>query len=125
MPVNRTLWQARVSKDRWPSGWHCPSCTGGYLALVPVSLHYDEAASSRWVHGEVWFEPDHVVNRFSALLQCTNEQCKEIVAVCGNGGVDVIQDEDGPGYTEVEYFTPVYVCPAVHFIPLAEAIPAG
>jgi len=37
--------------------------------------------------GEIWFEAEHAVLRFSAVLECHNDKCRESVAVCGTGGL--------------------------------------
>lgn len=123
MPVNRELWELRIGKDRWPPGWHCPSCKGGYLELVKDGLRFDEAASSRGAHSEVWFEPDHVENRFSAMLQCTNESCKEAVTVIGKGSLNQVGNQNLTEDTWEEYFVPLHVFPTVQIIPLPESIP--
>src|SRR6266702_6812124 len=123
MAVSRNVWNAQISKDRWPAGCHCPTCSGGYLHLLPDTFHFDEAASSRHAHGEVWCEPDHVENRFCGMLRCSNRDCEEVVVVVGTGNVLHITSADLPDDSWVEQFVPVFVHPPARFIELAEAIP--
>jgi hypothetical protein len=122
VPVNRDLWTLSIGKDRWPPGWHCPSCKGGYLALVKSSMQFEEAASSRWAHSEDWFEPEHTELRFTALLQCNNDKCKEVTSVCGRGSYQQEMDEEGSDSWQ-PYFLPLYASPPMNFIPLPESTP--
>ncbi len=86
-------------------------------------MHFDEAASSRWVHSEEWFDPDQTELRFTALLQCNSDKCKEVVSVCGRGSYKQVVDEEGSDWSWQPYFLPLYASLPVSFIPLPESTP--
>ena len=39
-------------------------------------------------HGEEWWEPYHLIKRFSAKLKCANPTCGEIVFLTGLGELE-------------------------------------
>jgi len=123
MPVNRKIWGDAFSPDHAPSGWSCPTCSGGYLILAKDSLRFEEGTLSRGAHHEDWFDPEHADLRFIALLQCNNDKCKEFLAVSGKGSYTQSMHDDGNDWKWVEYFEPLSVVPPVHFITLPSNMP--
>lgn len=118
MPVDRALFEASHSESTVPD-WHCPICRAGYLRIRPGSFHSGELRESWRCHGEEWFDHDHVKKRYSALLECNNEKCKEPVVLSGRGGVEMVPNEDLSDYEYVDIFWPEYISPS----PLLVQIP--
>ena len=123
VPVNRKLWNEWIRETGCPEGWHCPTCSGGYLKLVRDSLRSGQSAATLQEQGEVWFEAEHVALRFSALLECQNDRCKETVAVSGVGKCYEDQSDDRTQLEWYSYFMPLHVYPPLNFIPLADTVP--
>ncbi len=123
MPVDRSLWKQFIHKANAPIGWHCPTCTSGYLRLSKDGLLFREASWSRQAHNEDWFDGEHAELRFTAALECTNERCGEFVAVNGSGGYSREMNEDGSNWDWEEYFWPLSVSPAMHFFRVPPSVP--
>jgi len=85
MPIHRPLWHRITSKEKMP-GLPCPNCTTGKLKIIKDGLSVREPKySSQWreKHRDEW-EPDHNVERWSAVLRCDEDSCCEIVNVIGD-----------------------------------------
>ena len=74
--------------------WNCPRCANGALKEVPVKRMIEEPAYSTVQHSEDWWEPDHTISRFSALMKCMNSMCGELVFVTGQVGVAYYGSDD-------------------------------
>ncbi len=103
--------------------WHCPACAGGYLKQKGDSLHFWETRESREARSHEAWEPEWDRYRFTMLLVCNNEHCREPVAVIGERRVEVFQTSFDGDYEEVEYFHPTYVSPSPTLIIIAEDYP--
>lgn len=123
MPVNRELWREPLSQNHTPS-WHCPTCTGGYLALVTNSLHYGETTESKEAHDHPGWGPEWITFRFSALLKCQNENCEEPVSAAGTGQVEVVQTRDPYDFEYIEFYYPKFVAPSPHLFQLPKECPS-
>ena len=73
--------------------WRCSTCSSGLLLEDKARRIVLEPTFSQELHSEDWWEPEHVRNRFSAVLQCRNPDCGEITFVTGNSFVDDVYDE--------------------------------
>jgi hypothetical protein len=117
VPVNRELWKESLTQEHTPH-WHCPACAGGYLRQKPGSLHFSETQEShKNVVHEAW-EPEWIVFRFSAIVICNNEHCREVVAITGTGTVDHVQTHEDGQSDYIEFFHPEYVSPSPLLIPI-------
>jgi hypothetical protein len=122
MPVKRHIWNEPLTKSHVP-GWHCPACDGGYLKHNPGSLHFLETSTSLSGHGHEAWEPEWTEYRFTTLLICNNEQCREPVSVMGHGRLEINQ-LDWNGEVDVkEFFFPEYVSPSPPLITLSDEYP--
>lgn len=84
-------------KDRYKvlPNWRCSRCSIGSLVEDKAQRILLEPSFSKEVHSEDWWEPEHITNRFAAVLQCGNAGCGEITIVTGNAFVDYVHDYDG------------------------------
>lgn len=124
MPINYNLWKLPFEKNFFPN-WPCPSCNGGILKPFGKSFEYKSSAYSYQQRGDEW---DFLVEeyRYSVLLECSNENCKEHVSSCGRGYISAmsILDEDGnPDMGLFDYFEPLYFYPPVHIFPILPKCP--
>jgi hypothetical protein len=122
VPVKREVWKEPLTKDYVPH-WHCPSCEGGYLKHQPNSLHFSETSESGKAHSDDAWDPDWIEYRFSALLVCNNERCKEPVSVVGRGRVEMVQTSREGDVDYVDFFYPVHIWPSPPLIALPKTYP--
>jgi hypothetical protein len=122
MPVKRPLWKEPLTQKYVPN-WHCPTCAGGYLKQKPASLQFAETSLSQRAHEHEDWDPDWIDYRFSVLLVCNNEKCRELVTVVGTGKVDLVQTSDDGDTDYVEFFYPEHVSPAPNLIELPDSCP--
>lgn len=93
MPIHRPLWHRVTPKNTIP-GLPCPKCAMGKLKLIKDGLTVREPKySSEWrqKNRDDW-EPDYIVERWSAELRCDEDACGEIVNMIGD--IDVVDAED-------------------------------
>jgi hypothetical protein len=69
--------------------WMCPTCEKGVLRFKEGTFKHEELAASRDHSANEW-EPDWIRYVYSALLVCTNDKCKEVVATAGNMRAHVV-----------------------------------
>lgn len=124
MTVNRKLWQEPLSKEYTPS-WHCPSCSGGYLKMVPESLKYIQTSKSKKeqnTENPQW-DPGCITYRFSALLECQNNDCEEVVSLAGHGALELVQIGQSEDFDYIEFFYPEFVSPSPEFFRIPSNCP--
>lgn len=122
MPVKRELWKESITKAYVPS-WHCPACDGGYLRQKPGSLHFEETSESVKAREDEAWDPDWIEYRFSCLLMCNNERCKEPVVVAGQGRIEMVQTSAEGDSAYVEFFYPEYMSPSPPLVPIPKEYP--
>lgn len=120
MTVDRSMWASAFRNDL--PDWNCPSCGRGRFALVPDTLAIKETGPSAALHNEEGWDPDWIEQRFSAFLECTNRQCKEIAVVSGTASVDHYPIDHNEYVTD-KVLKVEYVCPAPIPIALSESTP--
>ena len=99
--------------------WICPTCSKGNLCVVERTFNKGEPLHSRDKSHPAW-EPEWIRFLYSCLLECSNENCKELVA---NSGTGEVRDgsyfhEDSGEYCENynEWFRPTFFEPALKII---------
>lgn len=119
MPVNRELYAQKITKESSPN-WPCPRCGGGHLRLVRDSLYSCPTGDTNEESSEAHFEIEMGVLRFTAMLKCDNDRCRESSVVAGTGYVEdwsyEIQDYR-------EFYVPDYVCPSPNLITIPPKSP--
>lgn len=105
--------------------YRCPSCSTGILKLHG-ELSSEESVETRGLHGEEWFEVDHIQLNFSCTLRCGN--CEESVFVVGEGRVSEFYYDDesssnGWGREIIESYTPKFFQPPLQMIDYAANTP--
>ena len=124
MAINRSIWTTRFERDAFP-GLPCPRCSPGKLKLVPKGLTISEPAFSTADHRHPDFEPDWIVNRFSARLECDETPCGELVLMVGDTDlVESYRDEDvySGGYL-AEVLRVRGIFPAPPFFRISKSVP--
>lgn len=102
--------------------WNCPTCATGTLKEVPKARSVVEPTYSKNLRREDWWEPDHTIGRFVALLQCTHSSCGETVYITGNHAVESYgYDEEGEHWGDL--FQPRATYPSVAVFRLKEEWP--
>ena len=122
--MKRQLWFSSISETYCPP-WTCPTCKAGTLRLRQKSLIYCETIESlRWHDQEGW-GPEHLEFTFSAWLDCSNDKCKEKLAVTGTGGIEQEYTGDDEGSTDwVSHFYPRWIEPPLRIIETPARCPA-
>ncbi len=120
MAIVRDLW--KVTFSTIPC-WPCPSCQSSVIVLIQDSFHHLETKRSislqAWVHSE----PTQIEERFSALMQCQNENCGEVVSIGGN--VVTVEDHNDEEQTLnwSEVYEPKFLLPAPKIFPIIDSCP--
>lgn len=130
MPVKRELWNMPLSKEIIPA-WRCPTCHDGYLFLKPDTFRFAETSESRKAEGLNGWHPDDATYRFSALLECSNRSCLEVVAISGLGygfheetlSFNHDSEEYETDSVYVEQFYPKHVNPSPSLITIPDDCP--
>ena len=122
MTFDRNKWQLTLKRHYAPS-WPCPRCGKGILKLKKDSMNIDETVDSRYLHLdlEMW-TPIDVEKRFSCLLMCNYNPCKEVVVMCGNTEVVPYKNEFG-GYDFEDELIPLYMEPSLQFFEIPAKCP--
>lgn len=96
MPINRPTWHRLTPRETLP-GLPCPRCATGKLRLVENALRIAEPQYSIDYHDDPNWEPDNVVERWSATLRCDEAPCGERVEMIGDTESVEIDVETSPG----------------------------
>ena len=121
MPVDLKLWSATFSQGSLPA-WPCPECDNGRLAATEKSVRVIEPAYSKRAHDHESWEPDWVIERFLAILKCSDAKCGEIVIVSGD--TEIVEDyDDDFGHVVSSQLRPQNIFPAPHIISVPAETP--
>jgi Domain of unknown function (DUF4145) len=120
MAIAGGLW--KVTFKIIPS-WPCPSCQNSVIVLQKDSIHRLQTRRSITHQAEVHSEPTEIEERFSALMQCQNECCGQVVSIGGN----VIHEEDHNDDLQIlnwsVVFEPKLLLPAPKIFPIFDSCP--
>lgn len=122
--MNKELYLHSFQSDS-VHAYRCPTCGVGTLRLLG-ELTSEESVETIKLHGEEWFEAEHVRLNFSCALRCVN--CEEKVFVVGEGRVSehYYEDEDRPngwGRDIIKTFIPKFFQPPLQLIDYASETP--
>lgn len=123
--MERKLYKLPFSQSRSPD-WMCPTCSKGVLRIKKDTFHSEETRDSRGAHGHEAWDPEWIRYVYSCLLECTNDQCKEIVTNLGKGDVGYDVTEDHNGNMEqvfADFFRPLFFEPALVLIQIPDNCP--
>ena len=121
--MNRKIWSTRNFNSDYPKSYPCPTCSTGILNLneistkiTPIGKHMEHYGSHQGI--------EHV---FSAILQCKNTDCKELITVSGQCLKDIVFDSELPDgrMTEGRFSTyfPKYFYPNLKLFKLPDNTP--
>lgn len=109
-----------------PLDWQCPTCGKGLLRIKKETFFSDELAHSKKSYNHEAWEPEWMEHIYSCLMQCSNDNCQEVVASTGTGFVDWDIVEIKQGETEQvysNYYRPSYFQPHLKIIPIPDDTP--
>lgn len=125
--MDRELLKHPFYKER-PADWICPTCNKGFLRIIKDSFKVSERRDSREAFSHPNWDPDWTTNVYSCMLECNNEQCKEVVASSGTGGVDMdyfYGVDDVPDQRWVLFYRPRFFEPPLAIINIPIGCPAA
>jgi hypothetical protein len=96
--------------------YKCPHCYKGVLRL-DGEFNSHETVASAAVHGEDWWEPEHIELLFNCSLKCST--CADLVFVVGNGVVEEEYEVDENGEWSRDwnsYYRPAFFHPPLQLI---------
>lgn len=96
MPINQQTWYRLVPKNH-VFGLPCPACATGKLKLDATGVALAEPKYSDDYRGNDSWEPENVVERWSARLVCDEPPCGEIVNLIGDIETVEVDLDDGDG----------------------------
>ncbi len=123
MAIDRRLWDARFWT--WPR-FPCPKCRSGTLRFHKQLFLENETADSIRLHSTEGFAPEDCSYRFTAILLCDNQRCKDPVLVCGKSWQtrEQYQDPEGDWLEDYEsWFAPHYFEPTPPVFPIPRYCP--
>ena len=127
MPINRALWHRVVAFGELP-GLPCPRCESGKLKLVQDGFKAREPrhSSEARANNDMDWEPDWDVQRWSAMFECDEKPCGEVVNMIGDTEVvaEYIRHDSGDvdlGYAAALRIRAVF--PAPPMIRLSDNVP--
>ena len=124
MPVDRNLYNEKLTKDRAPN-WPCPTCGGGHYRINKGSFNSGMDFATRDSEHLGWFGPEHYRYKFVATAQCDNEACKEFATIAGIGEVEEYGDWATQEIHYIEKFRPTYFSPSPKIIFVPKNCPGG
>lgn len=113
MSVDRELWEKTFTESDYPA-WICPTCFKGVIRPVKNGFLSNETFDSLEARDQLAWEPDWVLLKCAALLNCSNPDCRESITMIGTGTIEMIMSYDSKGRTQyeaVEIFKPIYFDP--------------
>lgn len=120
--INRDLYKGYFTQDDILK-WQCPTCNSGSLKAIKEKFLQEHNSETAINYHEDWFEvPEMITYTFTALLSCTNPNCKEIVSCSGTGHVEQEQ-YTYDDFKYVEYFKPFFFYPALNIFQIPKKTP--
>lgn len=117
MAIRREIWATSFDRHSFPR-FPCPRCKRGHLRLRPNGLTITEPQYSKDERSHEAWDPDWIVNRFSALTQCDDTKCGEIAVLSGHTEVaEEYDDEEGPYMYEALRPQSFFPAPPIFEIP--------
>jgi hypothetical protein len=121
MSFDRDLWLRIFPNDAIPP-FPCPTCSHGHLVLMPGTLHEVQSTHNARLKSHDGWEPDWIQEQFVLLLQCSVEDCGEIVSVCGSTRVVEVTDDEH-GWIYIGRLVPRAMWPAPRIIEIPSETP--
>jgi hypothetical protein len=120
MSVDKAQWPEEFATEQFPT-FPCPHCGSGRVALVDGSVRVSETGYSVAAHSEDPWEPDWIIERFSAHLKCAEKNCGEYVVALGDTTHVEDWDEQGPNWEK--FLRPRYFFPAIPIFRIPPSTP--
>jgi Domain of unknown function (DUF4145) len=118
MPFESGRWIERLHASYAPN-WPCPRCRNGVLRLNRDSVCIVETSQSR-LNSDY---PGDTEKRFSLMLICDQQPCREPVAVLGYTDADVTYDSSDGSNAWEDRLVPTSIFPALDLFPLLPKYP--
>ncbi len=110
----------RASIPSWP----CPQCDHGRLAVSDKGLKVIEPAYSKAARSHPDWEPEWDVERFIALVKCSEKNCGEAVIIAGDTVIDEVEDDEH-GWRLESFLRPRSIFPAPPIIVVPTETPSA
>ena len=120
MAIERRDWRATFSS--FPS-WLCPTCQRGNLAIRQDTEHHVETGPSSDNRQYGNWDVEDIVERFVALMVCSNASCRELVAISGDAGHHQVFDDHRMEMDYERFFRPKFINPALPLFPIPKRCP--
>lgn len=123
MAVDRTIWMTKYWY--WPQ-FPCPNCKASGLRIDEKSIVLEETSSSEAAHRNPAWQPEWVVERFSAIMTCSKRSCGDKIFVCGTTSMETSMyttPDGGLQYDVDRWFTPRHFEPAPPVFPIHHTYP--
>lgn len=121
MPLDLKLWNEIFPQGALPL-WPCPKCKHGRVSVVGNSQKVMEPSYSKLMRSHEDWEPFWIIERFVAIMKCSDQTCGEIVVVAGDTELVEENDEEfGRGF--VTYIRPRSVFPGPPVIAIPTETP--
>ena len=123
--MNRDIWSKINFNHNNPKSYPCPSCNIGILDLNGILTKITPSGKEMKYHNY----PYGIEHVFSGILQCKNNDCKELVTISGQCLKNIAYGKELPDGQLVEdrfsdYF-PKYFYPNLRLFKLSDKIPSN
>lgn len=100
MPIDRDTWH-RLVPQKTTFNLPCPACTKGKLKLDADGIRMAETQASKDFRNDPSWDPDNLIERWSARVVCDEGPCGEIVHLIGDTQTveTDFEDDDGRFYS--------------------------
>lgn len=104
--------------------WTCPSCNSNTLSIKKDCFHFEhDAASTHIERSDDSCTPLELGGVFSAILNCLNPKCGEVVSCNGSGFWDIEYDTHDNLESYYSYFEPKFFNPTLRPIQISNTWP--
>jgi hypothetical protein len=119
--TNRGRWlSSEITFDSMPN-WPCPTCGIGELQVTKEwAIVRQNSESQKKPRGYFNYNLDVEVLHFTGFLYCSNSNCKEPIAVCGEAGH---RKEFKNRIRDVKYYLPNFFYPTLQIFRITERCP--
>jgi hypothetical protein len=127
MAIDKEYWKEIFFEEKNFPEIKCPTCNKGFIKPLKDAFKSKETSESKQQHEHDDWEPEWIRYRFSAILECEHEKCKDIVVCTGTGSVEPdmeynhLDETWQPIYRD--FYSPKYFIPSLKIIPIRTTYP--
>jgi len=126
MIIDKDFWLNLHLREDKSSEITCPACGKGKINISEHLMRFETEKSKKYTKYVSCFG-GFIDKRFSGFLICNNDECNEIVAVCGSVNAEQSKHNDTEYINQdyIECLLPEYFSPPLNIFPLKQIYPSA